>query len=632
MKLEFIPLDKLSVSRANMRFAKKPPDVSDILPTVRARGVLTPLIVRPAADAAPQVNDGEDNDGRDRNAFEIVAGSRRFHAALLAAEERRAAGDRSDPDPLPCAILASSDDADAIEASLIENVARLDPDEVAQWETFTRLIREGRSADDVGETFGLPPLAVRRVLALGSLLPRIRDLYRREAINRATVRHLTLATRAQQKAWLALADDPDAHAPVGNQLKAWLFGGQSIQAAHALFDAEASGLAVIADLFGEDSYFADADAFWARQMEAVEEKRTAYVAAGWADAVIVPPHQHFQSWDYERLAKAKGGHVYLDIRANGEVIVHEGLVSRRDAQRLARGGSAEAETKRARPEITTPMQTYLDLHRHAAVRAALLREPGVALKLLVAHAIAGSPYWHVRPEPQTAKSETTRVSIADCPAEAAFDERRRAANALLGFSPEEPTVIGGNTDPYGLVAVFHRLLALPDPAVLDVAAIVMGESLAAGSPAVEALGATLGVRMQDWWQADDAFFEQVRDREVLTCLVAELGGQAVADANAKEPGKVLKAIIRDHLAGANGRPRVEGWVPRWMAFPPAAYAARGGVGTVTANAIAVAALECDPDGATSAAGHRPADIESAEPPVIDQSADCSEGGAGRLAA
>ena len=61
MKLDFIPLDKLTVSKANMRHGKRPPDVSDILPTVRARGVIQPILVRP--NCAP--------DG-----FEIVAGRR----------------------------------------------------------------------------------------------------------------------------------------------------------------------------------------------------------------------------------------------------------------------------------------------------------------------------------------------------------------------------------------------------------------------------------------------------------------------------------------------------------------------------------------------------------------------------
>jgi ParB family chromosome partitioning protein len=95
--------------------------------------------------------------------------------------------------------------------------------------------------------------------------------------------------------------------------------------------------------------------------------------------------------------------------------------------------------------------------------------------------------------------------------------------------------------------------------------------------------------MADWWQADAAFFELVRDREVLTALVAEVGGEAVAAANAREKGKTLKRIVADHLEGAGGRTKVERWVPRWMAFPPAAYTARGGVGTVRAHALAEAA-------------------------------------------
>ncbi|WP_319937534.1 hypothetical protein [Sphingomonas cannabina] len=112
-----------------------------------------------------------------------------------------------------------------------------------------------------------------------------------------TVRHLTLASKRQQRAWLALADDPDAYVPTGHQLKAWLFGGQSISTARALFDIAASGLAIVADLFDEEAYFADSEAFWTHQNAAVEARRADYLAAGWADAVIVPPDQHFHSWE-----------------------------------------------------------------------------------------------------------------------------------------------------------------------------------------------------------------------------------------------------------------------------------------------------------------------------------------------
>src|SRR3546814_6128415 len=104
--------------------------------------------------------------------------------------------------------MEDGDDASALEASLIENIARLDPDEVSQWETFTRLVqKEGRTPEQIGQTFGLTDLYVRRILALGNLVPRIRDLYRKEEIDAGTVRHLTLASKAQQKDWLALFDD-----------------------------------------------------------------------------------------------------------------------------------------------------------------------------------------------------------------------------------------------------------------------------------------------------------------------------------------------------------------------------------------------------------------------------------------
>src|SRR3546814_18390498 len=95
--------------------------------------------------------------------------------------------------------------------------------------------------------------------------------------------------------------------------------------------------------------------------------------------------------------------------------------------------------------------------------------------------------------------------------------------------------------------------------------------------------------MARYWQADDAFFSLIRDREVLTAIVAEVAGETVARANANEKAKTLKTIVANHLAGADGRAKVEHWVPKWMAFPPSAYPARGGVGPVEKEAAVAAA-------------------------------------------
>jgi ParB family chromosome partitioning protein len=278
------------------------------------------------------------------------------------------------------------------------------------------------------------------------------------------------------------------------------------------------------------------------------------------------------------------------------VTFHEGYVTRKEARRLEKGEPLDTGRKPPRPEVTSTMQTYIDLHRHAAVRAALTGQPKVALRLMVAHAVVGSHLWSVKPEPQTTRNDAVRESVETCPGEAEFDAKRRAVLGLLDFSAEEPSVTGGNGDGFGLVSVFLRLLALPDEAVMDVIAVVIGETLAAGSAAVEAVGQEIGVDMARYWQADEAFFSLLRDREVLSLVVAEVAGDVVADANRGEKTKTLKTIIAGHLAGADGRAKVEGWVPKWMAFPAAAYTMRGGVDTVErAAAVAAARREREPD-------------------------------------
>jgi ParB family transcriptional regulator, chromosome partitioning protein len=584
MKLDHIALDRLSISPANMRSGKKPPDITGILPSIRARGIIMPLLVRP---------NGSDT------TFEIVAGSRRFLAAQTVATESGVA------EPLPCAIMEAGDDAAALEASLIENLARLAPDEVTQWESFTRLVKEGRTPDEISMTFGMPELTVKRILALGNLLPRIRQLYRAEEIDATSVRHLTMATKAQQKTWLALYDDPQSSIPKGHQLKAWLFGGASISTSVALFDLETYQGRIVKDLFEKDGYFGDLREFEDAQRAAIEERKVAYIADGWSDVVVLPDGQYFHRYEFAATPKRKGGRVYVTIAHNGEVAFHEGYLTEREAKRIAKGEAPEAQSKQARPEITAAMTSYIDLHRHAAVRSALAANTGVALRVMVAHAICGSPLWGVRVQDQRSRNEAITESIETSVAEARFDERRRAVLGVLGFDPDEPSVTLGHDPRNGSSGLFQRLLELPDTVVMEVLGVVMAETLASGTGLIETVGLHLGVKMADYWVADDAFYGLVRDREVLTEVLREVGGDTVAQAHATEKGKTIKSVINDYLTGSNDRVKVEQWVPRWMAFPPSAYTQRGGVATVAAASraawLAEPEVPLDPDPAAVAA-------------------------------
>jgi len=170
-----LPLSQLSISKLNMRHGRKAPDVSDILPSIRDKGVRQTLLVR-----------------REAGGYGIVAGRRRFFALQQIAKE-------AGTDPLvPCAVMPEGDAASAIEASIIENVARLPATEMEQYTAFRKLHDEGRTIEEIAAFFGVTELNVRRVLALAALSAPIRKLYADEDIDRETVRALTLATPAQQ--------------------------------------------------------------------------------------------------------------------------------------------------------------------------------------------------------------------------------------------------------------------------------------------------------------------------------------------------------------------------------------------------------------------------------------------------
>jgi len=80
---------------------------------------------------------------------------------------------------------------------------------------------------------------------------------------------------------------------------------QSVSTTAALFPLDIYPGQIITDLFGEESYFADADLFWQMQNEAIGAKRDALLAAGWHDVVVLEPGTRFMSWEHEKTPRLR---------------------------------------------------------------------------------------------------------------------------------------------------------------------------------------------------------------------------------------------------------------------------------------------------------------------------------------
>jgi ParB family chromosome partitioning protein len=558
MDLQTIPLENLKVSKLNMRVGRRAPVLDDILPSIRERGVLVPLLVRANGEA------GE---------FEIVAGRRRYLASKVIEKETGAAP------PLPCRILDASDDAAAIEASILENVARLEPDEMQEYEAYKALHDKGRSVEDIARIFGVSAITVRRRLALANLLPQIRKAYAEDEIDSASVTALTMASAEKQREWLAMFKSSEVREPQGAQLKRWLLNGGEIATGAALFSLDAYDGEIVEDLFGERSVFADADRFWKHQDAAIEAERDKLLAAGWTKATILKRGEHFSRWDFDQASKKDGGEVFIEVRHTGEIETHKGFAPRRK-QTAKRKGEGGGEAQTPRPECSAPLENFVDLHRLAAARAELLNSPGVALRLLAAHLIVGSPNISAKPDPMRAAKEETAASVEQSRGALAFNAERAEIARLLGLDDDAPGIAGGNGDGWLLAETFARLVKLTDEEVSRVLAFIMAEALSPGHEAVDCLGCVLPIDIADWMAPDDAFFDLLRDKNTANAMLEEIAGSEVARANADAPAKIQKAIIRDCLDGRNGREKRQDWRPRWMRFPARSYGHAGKPGAV----------------------------------------------------
>jgi ParB family chromosome partitioning protein len=153
------------------------PALADLAGSMRTRGVLQPVLLRPIPD------------GR----FELIAGERRWRAAQLAGLET-----------IP-AIVRAREDAESLEIALIENMAREDLNPVEEARACAALVEElGLSREAVGLRIGRSRVAVSNLVRLLDLPDEALELLEQGRLSEGHGRALLTVTDHAERRRLAV--------------------------------------------------------------------------------------------------------------------------------------------------------------------------------------------------------------------------------------------------------------------------------------------------------------------------------------------------------------------------------------------------------------------------------------------
>ena len=174
-----IELDAIEPSRFQPRTAFDPAELHELAESIRQRGVIQPLVLRPVATTPA--------DGKRR--YELIAGERRWRAA-------RDAGMTTIP-----AIVREATDQEALEIALIENLQREDLNPIEEARAYEQLARQFQlTQEQIAAKVVRSRAAVANALRLLGLPPEVQAWV---AADRLSVGHakaiLGLATTEEQR-------------------------------------------------------------------------------------------------------------------------------------------------------------------------------------------------------------------------------------------------------------------------------------------------------------------------------------------------------------------------------------------------------------------------------------------------
>lgn len=169
-----LPIDKIKPGPLNPRQSFSPGELEELANSIREKGLVQPLVVRPMEDGIH---------------YEIVAGERRWRAAQMAGLHR-----------LPT-VIRSLTDQEALELAIIENVQRTDLNAIEEATGYQELIsRFGYTQDELSQIIGKSRSHLSNMLRLLKLPEGVQKLVRSAKLSPGHARALIGREDADQVA------------------------------------------------------------------------------------------------------------------------------------------------------------------------------------------------------------------------------------------------------------------------------------------------------------------------------------------------------------------------------------------------------------------------------------------------
>jgi len=162
-RLRELPLSEIAVNRRQPRHTFAADELEELAASIRALGVVQPVVVRPLQPVAPAAPAAEPDAPSAGRRYELIAGERRLRAARLAGLEY-----------IP-ALVRPADEIASLEIALAENVAREDLNCIEEAQAYASLVDEfGLTHERVAELVGRSRVAVTNLLRLLELPDEVR--------------------------------------------------------------------------------------------------------------------------------------------------------------------------------------------------------------------------------------------------------------------------------------------------------------------------------------------------------------------------------------------------------------------------------------------------------------------------